>query len=75
MEKSKYFLEYSASHPAAIISYSTVNMVLEAHSNASYLTEQKSRSRSGGNIFMSNNAANPENKGAVLTIALIIKKT
>ena len=48
-------------------------MVLAAHSDAFYLTKPKERSRAGGNYFMQNNAAKPANKGAVLTIAQIIK--
>ena len=74
MEKSKYFLEYAASHPYAILSYSVSDMVVAAHINASYLTEPKARSRAGGHFFMSNNASNPGNNGAVFNISLIIKK-
>ena len=59
MEKAKYFLDYEASHPYTIMSYSSSNMVLAAHSDASYLTKPKARSRSGGHFFMSNNSANP----------------
>ena len=73
MEKANYFLYYAASHPDAILSYNASDMVLVAHSDASYLTKPKDRSRAGGNVFMSNNAANPANNRAVLTIAQIIK--
>ncbi len=48
-------------------------MVLAGHSNASYLSESKARSWTGGHFFMSNNTANPPNNGAILTIAQIIK--
>ena len=72
MEKENYFLDYAALHPDAILSYIASDMVLAAHSGASNLTEPKERIRAGGNFFMSNNAANPENNGAVLTIAQII---
>ena len=73
MEKSKYFLEYAASHPYAILSYSVSDMVGAAHSDASHLTKPKARGTAGGIFFMSNNTENPENNGAVLTIAKIIK--
>ena len=73
MDKSKYFLDYTASHPDAIISCVTSEMVLAAHSDASYLTKPKARSRVCGNFFMSNNAANPAKNGVVLTISKIIK--
>ena len=52
MDKEKYFLDYAASHPDAILSYSASNIVLEAHSDASYLTKPKSRSTAGGHFFM-----------------------
>ena len=74
MDKEKHFLDYEASHPDAILSYSASVLVVAAHINASYLTEPKARSRAGGHFFMSNNASNPGNNGAVFNISLIIKK-
>ena len=38
MDKAKYFLDYAASHPDVILFYSAINMVLAAHSDASYPT-------------------------------------
>jgi hypothetical protein len=71
--KVRQFLDYAATHPDAIITYHASNMVLAGHSNASYLSESKARSRAGGHFFMSTNTAQPTNNGAVLTIAQIIK--
>ena len=48
-------------------------MVLTVHSDASYLTEPRARSRAGGHFFMSDNAEDPRNNGAVLNISQIIK--
>jgi hypothetical protein len=48
-------------------------MVLAIHSDASYLSEPKARSRAGGHFFMSENVADPNDNGAVHTIAKIIK--
>ncbi|EJK70217.1 hypothetical protein THAOC_08442 [Thalassiosira oceanica] len=48
-------------------------MILAAHSDASYLSEPKARSRAGGHIFLSENVEDPPNNGAILTIAQIIK--
>ena len=48
MQKVKQNLDYAATHPDAIITYCASGMVLAAHSDASYLSETKSRSRSGG---------------------------
>ena len=46
---------------------------MAVHSNASYLSKPKARSRAGGYFFLSNNAAIPQNNGAVLNTAHIIK--
>ena len=73
MEKTKKFLDYVASHPDAILTYSASNMVLNVHSDASYLTEPKARSRAGGHFFLSDNSEDPSDNGAVLDIAQIIK--
>ena len=48
-------------------------MIIAGHSNASYLSKTKARSREGGHFFMSNNTPDPPNNGAVITIAQIIK--
>ena len=73
MVKTKLFLDYVASHPDAVLSFKASSMTLAIHSDASYLSESKARSRAGGHFFMSNNAANPPNNGAVLNILQIIK--
>ena len=66
-------MDYAASQETAIVTYAPSDMVLAIHSNASYLSESKARSRAGGHLFMSNNSAIPPNNGAVHTIAQIIK--
>ena len=48
-------------------------MVLVVHSDASYLSEPKARSRAGGHFFMSSDTKDPANNGAVLNIAQLIK--
>ena len=48
-------------------------MILAVHSDASYLSEPKAKSRAGGHFFLSNNTDIPPNNGAVLNIAHIIK--
>ena len=73
MKKTKQFLDYAASHPDAIITYKASKMVLATHSDASYLSEPKARSRAGGHFFMSEDSEDPPNNGAVLNIAQIIK--
>ena len=48
-------------------------MKLAAHSDASYLSKPKSRSRAGRYFFLSSHSTIPHNNGAVLNIAHIIK--
>ena len=73
LEKVRFFLDYAATHPDAIVTYRPSDMVLVGHSDASYLSESKARSRAGGHFFMSTDTADPPNNGAVLTVAQIIK--
>ena len=39
MHKVHQFLDYSATHPDKIITYRASNVILSAHSDASYLSE------------------------------------
>eukprot|EP00804_Cyclotella_cryptica_P023061 CCRYP_000315-RA/>CCRYP_000315-RA protein AED:0.18 eAED:0.15 QI:0/0/0/1/1/1/2/0/662 len=67
------FLDYALSHPNAAVTYRASEMILAAHSDASCLSETNARSRAGGHFFLSGNNHYPNNNGAVLTIAQIIK--
>lgn len=49
------FLQYAATWPNAILVYHASDMRLVAHSDASYLSESRSRSRAGGLLYLSNN--------------------
>ena len=73
LAKIKQFLEYATTHPDAIVAYHASNMVLAAHSDASYLSDTNARSRAGGQFFMSDNAPSPANNGVIQTMAQIIK--
>jgi hypothetical protein len=46
-------LNYCATHPDAVLRYSASDMHLHVHSDASYLSESKARSRAGGLFFLS----------------------
>jgi hypothetical protein len=72
MIKVKQFLDYAFTHLNAIVTYQASDMVLAAHSDASYLSEAKARSRAGGHFFMSSDTPCPHNNGVVLTITQII---
>jgi hypothetical protein len=74
MTKCKQFLDYAASQEDAVVTYKASDMKLEIHSDASYLSEPKARSRAGGHFFLTrkNNNTTPDN-GAVLNVAQVIK--
>jgi hypothetical protein len=73
MRQTLQLLDYLASQEDAVLSYHASDMVLAVHSNASYLSKPKARSRAGGHFFLSSNTAVPPNNGTVLNIAHIIK--
>ena len=60
-------------HPDAILTYSARNMILDVHSNTSYLCKPQAENRAGGHFFLSANAEDPRDNGAVLNIANILK--
>ena len=51
-ERAHQFLDYMATHPEAKIRYWASDMVLNVHSDASYLTAPNGRSRAGGHFFL-----------------------
>ena len=48
----KQLLDYLATHPSATVRYRRSNMVLNIHSDASYLSETRARSRIAGHYFL-----------------------
>jgi len=52
MKRVNQFLDYMWTHPDAIIRYRATNMILNVHSDASYLSAPKARSRAGGYFFL-----------------------
>eukprot|EP00804_Cyclotella_cryptica_P024328 CCRYP_015304-RA/>CCRYP_015304-RA protein AED:0.52 eAED:0.39 QI:0/0/0/0.5/0/0/2/0/252 len=52
---------------------SASNMILAIHSDASYLSETKARSRAGGHFFLSEDDPSPRKSGAIFNLAQIIK--
>jgi hypothetical protein len=73
MQKTKFLLDYVATHPDAVLTFKASDMVLAVHSNALYLSKVKARSQVGGNFFCSNNLDDPPNNGLILNISQIIK--
>ena len=72
-KKFTKILYYASTHPYAIITHHTSDMILAGHSKASHPTETKARSREEGKLFMSNKTELPTNNWAVVTIRKIIK--
>ena len=52
MDKALQILDYLATHPDAKVRFRASDMILNIHSDASYLTEPKSRSRASGHFFL-----------------------
>jgi hypothetical protein len=52
-------LNYVATHPKATICYHASDMVLHIHSDASYLSAPKARSRVGGHFYLSDKPPDP----------------
>ena len=60
-KKITQLLNYLATNPDATIRYKNSGMVLWVHSDASYLSCPKSRSRAGGMHFLSDKPPSPNN--------------
>ena len=73
MKRAQQLLDYLATQEDAIITYHASNMILAAHSDASYLGEHQARSRVGGHFFLPRDEPVPQDNGAILTISTIIK--
>ena len=73
MKHTMQLLYYVATEEEAVLTYHASEMKLAAHSDASYLSEPKTKSRAGGHFFLSSETTIPANNGVVLNIAHIIK--
>ena len=62
-----------ATQEEAVLTFQASDMILAIHSNASYLSEPKSRSQARGHMFMAGHEEIPTNNGAVLNISQIIQ--
>jgi hypothetical protein len=57
-QAANQLLDYAASHPDASVRFHSSAMILNVHSDASYLSEPKARSRAGGLFFLSDQPTN-----------------
>ena len=76
MQATKNIMEYCHTHSDAKVRYCASQMKLHIHSDASYLSASKGRSRVGGHFFLSENfnpTSQTKNNGAILVVAAILK--
>jgi hypothetical protein len=76
MERCIQLMDYLATHSDAKIRFSASDMVMNIHSNASYLSESKARSRACGHFFMGSVPTDGEPiklNGAFYTNSVILK--
>ena len=71
-----WLLNYVATHPSTTINYHASDTTLHVASDASYLCEERARSRSEGHFFLANRIVEngnkpptlPTNNGAIYTL-------
>lgn len=73
MTAAKQLLDYAATHPDAKIRFLRSDMILQVHSDASYLSESEARSRAGGIAFMGNDSITTNINGAIHIHSSIMK--
>ena len=72
-DDTQRLLDYCYSHPDATIRFYASDMILKIHSDASYLSEPKARSRVGGHFYLGNLQEPDINNGAIHTVCGILK--
>ena len=76
MEKAKQLLDYLATNPDATIWFKASNMILNVHSDASYLLESNARSCICGHFLMGWSPTNGDPiklNGAFFTLCMILR--
>jgi hypothetical protein len=71
-----HLLDYCSTHPESTIRYFASDMQLKIHSNASYLSEPKSKSRIGGYFYVgnkTNSRMKPLSNGQLLCHTAVLK--
>ncbi len=73
LAECEQLLDHLALHPNGGITFKASNMILAAHSDASYLSESNSRSQAGAHIFLSNNDPIPQSNGPILSTLAVMR--
>ena len=66
-------LDYCATHPNPILRFTRSSMIFRIHSDVSYLSVTKARSRAAGFFYMSDDSENPPINGAIHVMCTILK--
>jgi hypothetical protein len=68
-------LNYCTTHPESTLPYHASDMILNIHSDASYLSEREAKSRAGGIFYMGSNTdkTNILTNGEILIISTVFK--
>ena len=77
LKRVHQLLDYMATNPDAIVRYRASDMVLNVHSDASYLSAPKARSRAGGYFFLGSLPKNGQPiqlNGAIHVTCTILKR-
>ena len=72
-EEVKHFVDNFATHPDSGVRFVPSDMILALHSDASYNSEPRSKSRVAGQYYLSNINNENFNNGTVLKLSKIIK--
>ena len=76
LDDVSHLLDYCSTHPEATIRYHASDMQLKIHSDASYLSEPKAKSRIGGYFYLgnkTNSSAPPLTNGPLLCHTTVLK--
>ena len=73
MKAAHQLLDYAATHPDAKVRFTKSDMILQVHSDASYLSESQARSRAGGISFLGQDSQHKHINGAIHVHSSIMK--
>ena len=74
--RATHLLDYLATHPNAIIRFYPSDMILQIHSDASYINEPQARSTAGGHYFMGHHPKDSQPiqlNGAIYSLCTVLK--
>ena len=67
-----WLLNYAVINPTVVFRYKQIKMVLRFHSDASYLSVTKARSRAGGYHYLTDDSEDPPDNGPIQNLCKIM---